>query len=74
MKTPRHLHAYDDRHLDCAFALEPMLLDLLNQAAAAGWDRKETVGAIASVIANVLLADIANLKAEVAISAARNLN
>ena len=57
-----------------AFALEPIVLDLLNQAAAAGWNRKETVGAIASVIANVLLADIANLKAEVAISAARNLN
>lgn len=73
MKTPTHLPADEDRCIDCQFALEPLILDLLKQAAAAGWNRTETVGAIASVIADVLLADIANLKAEAAVARARNV-
>jgi hypothetical protein len=74
MKSLQSLHAYEDRCIDCQSTLEPLILDALDQAAGAGWNRKETVGAIASVIANFLLADIAKLTAEASISAARRLN
>jgi hypothetical protein len=73
MKTPTHLHAYEDRCVECQFALEPLILDLLRRAAADGWNRTETVGAIASVIADVLLADAANMKAAAQVAPARTM-
>jgi hypothetical protein len=74
MKSLPRPHSYEDRCIDCQSTLEPLILDALDQAADAGWNKKETVGAIASVITNFLLADIANLKAGTSTSEARILN
>jgi hypothetical protein len=45
MKSLQCLHTYEDRCIDCQSTLEPLILDALDQAADAGWSRKETVGA-----------------------------
>jgi hypothetical protein len=73
MKPPRQLHAYEERHLDCQFALEPLILDMLERAATAGWGKKETINAVASVIINVLC-DKENLNADAPLAAARKLH
>lgn len=57
MQSPRHLGAYPARPADCAKALEDALVDTVDAAASAGWDRTEIWSALARMATAITAAD-----------------
>jgi hypothetical protein len=70
MKSPRHLTEYTDRHRDCQFAVEPQVMDLIEQAFEAGWSRKEAILSIASVVVKAMAREKENRRSEASIARA----
>lgn len=65
MKEP-----YDDRAEDCQLSIEPSLQQIIDNAEKLGWDRTETIVAIANLAVNLLAADAETRKADLHVAEA----
>jgi hypothetical protein len=60
MLKPSTSQAYDDRHLDCQFAMEDRFIELMEAAEAAGWTADDATAAVIDLADNYVLKLLAN--------------
>jgi|GEM_PF-2252491 len=71
MNPPRFSPVHPDYDLECEEALEPALIAAIAQARAAGWAGSVIWQSLLSVITNLELAEIENLRTDREIARAR---